>query len=198
MMLIEQTQVPEASLPVAEFRDHLQLGSGFADDGVQTPVLITCLRAAIAAVESETSKTLLQRDFKYVVSSWRDFARLELPVAPVASVGAFKIVDILGAEDDVAAGMFRLIPDYYRPVIEARGWSLPIIPDGGTAEIVFTAGFATSWAEVPADLAQAALILAAHFYDNRSAMVEGGKVLPIGVSSLLRRYRPMRILGGSK
>ena len=43
----------DVALPVAEFRDHLQLGSGFADDGMQDSVLIAQLRAALAAVQAD-------------------------------------------------------------------------------------------------------------------------------------------------
>jgi len=196
MMLIEQTEVAAEALPVAEFTDHLQLGSGFADDGLQDPVLATCLRAAIAAVEAETGKALLTRQFKYVVSTWRDFARQSLPVAPVAVVDEMSITDILGAQTIVAATHYRLVPDYFRPQVVAKGWSLPVIPQGGTAEITFEAGFGATWDKVPADIGQAVLMLAAHFYDHRSALVERGKSLPFGVSALLRRHRPVRLLGG--
>lgn len=198
MMLTEQTTVPEEALPVTAFRDHLKLGSGFADDGLQDPVLVTCLKAAIAAVESETSKALISRQFNYVVSSWRDIARLDLPVAPVTEVVSFSVTDILGSSEAVEATSYNLLPDFYRPVVQARGWSLPVIPDGGTAEISFTAGFGPAWEDLPADLAQAVLMLATHFYDNRSALGDRTKLLPRGVSSLLRRYLPVRILGGSR
>lgn len=196
MMLIEQTQVPDTALPVAEFRDHLQLGSGFADDGLQDPVLKTCLRAAMAAVESEASKALITRQFKYVVSAWRDISRQELPVAPVTAVLSLTITDILGGSELVDQGQYRLVPDFYRPYIAARGWSLPVIPDGGTAEIVFESGFGAGWDAVPADLAQAVMMLAAHFYEHRSAMAGKDRALPHGVASLVRRYRPLRLLGG--
>ncbi len=196
MMLIEQTEVAAEALPVAEFTDHLQLGSGFADDGLQDPVLATCLRAAIAAVEAETGKALLTRQFKYVVSTWRDYARQSLPVAPVNVVLSLSVTDIMDVSDVVAPTQYRLIPDYYRPHIVAKGWSLPVIPQGGTAEITFEAGFGATWDKVPADIGQAVLMMAAHFYDHRSALVERGKALPFGVSALLRRHRPVRLLGG--
>lgn len=50
MMLSEVTAVPLAALPVAEFKDHLRLGTGFADDGAQDALVEGYLRAAIAAV----------------------------------------------------------------------------------------------------------------------------------------------------
>ncbi len=69
MMLIELGQVPDTALPVSAFRDHLQLGSGFSDDGAQDAVLIAEVRAAIASVEKETGKALLERRFQS--TSWR-------------------------------------------------------------------------------------------------------------------------------
>ncbi|MEY2961928.1 MAG: hypothetical protein RLZ60_1758, partial [Pseudomonadota bacterium] len=71
MMLVEQTTVPLAALPVAEFKGHLRLGSGFADDGLQDGVLVAALRAAIAAIEARTGKILIQRDFSWTVYRWR-------------------------------------------------------------------------------------------------------------------------------
>ncbi|NHX27193.1 hypothetical protein HA397_24790, partial [Escherichia coli] len=46
MMLIEQTTVPANALPVAQLRDHLRLGTGFADDGAENALLEALLRAA--------------------------------------------------------------------------------------------------------------------------------------------------------
>ena len=198
MMLTEQAEVAAAALPVEAFKEHLQLGRGFADDGVQDPVLITCLRAAIAAVEAETGKALLSRAFKYSVSSWRDYARQALPLAPVTTVTAFRVTDILGAETMIGEDLYRLVPDYFRPSIVAKGWSLPVIPEGGTAEIEFEAGFGATWDKIPADIGQAVFMLAAHFYDNRSALTDRGKSLPHGVAALLRRHQPVRLLGGGR
>ena len=39
MMLVEQTSVPSAALPVTEFKDHLLLGTGFSGSSLQDPVL---------------------------------------------------------------------------------------------------------------------------------------------------------------
>ena len=158
MILREQTQVPDAALPVLEFRDHLQLGSGFADDGSQDAVLITCLRAALAAVEGDTGKAVYERTFSYTVSAWRDVACQTLPVAPVNAVLSVTIRDLLGSSQVVDPGQYYLAADYYTPTLRAKGWALPVIKDGGTAEIVFEAGFGPDWADVPSDMAQAVLV----------------------------------------
>lgn len=196
MMLIEQTQVSDEALPVAEFRDHLQLGSGFADDGLQDAVLRPQLRAALAAIEKETGKVTLSRRFQYVVTAWRDLSRQALPVAPVSAVQSLTITDLAGGDEVVDPARYRLRPDAHAPEVQSTGWALPTIPVGGTAEIVFDAGFGPVWADSPADLRQAVLLLAAHFYENRSASLERGGMLPFGVAALAGRYKPIRIFGG--
>ncbi|MEO0943592.1 MAG: head-tail connector protein [Pseudomonadota bacterium] len=194
MILIELTQVPDADLPVAAFRDHLQLGSGFADDGLQDAVLLPRLRAALSAVEARTGKALLEREFKLVVTAWRDLGRQVLPTAPVRSVDALTIVDLNETAETIPPAAFRLLLDAHTPSLEATALSLPIIPVGGTAEIEFTAGFG-DWAAVPGDLQQAVLLMATHFYENRSAVSSRNYALPLSVASLCRPHTPIRLVG---
>ena len=73
MMLTEETQVPQAALPVEEMKDHLRMGSGFADDGMQDGLIETYLRAAMAAIEGRIGKMLFQRRFLWVLECWRDY-----------------------------------------------------------------------------------------------------------------------------
>ena len=63
MMLIEETAIADAALPVDQFKAHLRLGTGFAEDNVQDEVLKGFLRAAIAAIEARTGKVLIERGF---------------------------------------------------------------------------------------------------------------------------------------
>ena len=46
-MLIEETNVPDAALPVAAFKAHLRMGTGFAEDTLQDAVLGSFLRSAM-------------------------------------------------------------------------------------------------------------------------------------------------------
>ncbi|PRY26213.1 putative phiE125 gp8 family phage protein [Aliiruegeria haliotis] len=196
MMLVEQTSAPATALPVADFRDHLRLGTGFADDGAENSLLETFLRAAIAAVEAWTGKVLLERDFALSLMAWRDARMQTLPVAPVSEVRAIRIIDCLDWETIVDPSKCRLQQDTHRPVVMARGSRLPTIPPQGSVSIEFTAGFGESWANVPADLAQAVMLLAAYYYEYRHEMRVGAAVMPYGVSSLVDRWRNVRILGG--
>ena len=58
-MLIEESQVLAAVLPVEDFKAHLRLGRGFAGDTVQDAVLESFLRAAISAVEAAGGKVVV-------------------------------------------------------------------------------------------------------------------------------------------
>lgn len=197
MMLTEQTSTPAAALPLAQFKDHMRLGTGFADDGAQDTLLEAMLRAALAAVEGRTGKILLSRTFLWSMTAWRGAERQALPVAPVVSVAEVRIVDRAGGVTVVDSGAYLLERDTHRPRLAAPGSGLPAIPLGGRVEVDFDAGFGAAWDAVPDDLAQAVLMLAAHYHEHRSSatMDEGG--IPLGVMALLERWRTVRVLGGA-
>ena len=196
MMLTEETPVPQAALPVEEMKDHLRMGSGFADDGMQDGLIEAYLRAAMAAVEGRIGKVLLGRRFKLVLEDWRQAGEQALPVAPVSAVVSVTVVDAAGMAVVVDAARYRLVVDMHRPKLAALGVLLPVVPMDGRAEVVFDAGFGATWAEVPVDLAQAVLLLAAEYYEVRQAGDSGQAGVPFAVQALIERWRTVRILGG--
>jgi len=198
MMLVEETTVPTSALPVAEFKDHLRLGSGFSDDGVQDAVLKNYLRAAIAAIEARTGKILIEREFSWTLTAWRDDRRQPLPVAPVNAVSAVTLLDMQGRETAVDPDRWYLKPDMQRPSLQAVGTCLPGLSTGGAVRIGMLAGFGPEWGDLPADLAQAVMLLAAHFYEYRHDVSRSTPAMPAGVIALVERYRTVRIfMGGS-
>ena len=180
MMLIEETTVPDAALPVDQFKAHLRLGTGFAEDSLQDSVLKGFLRAAIAAIEARTGKMLIERDFSWTLSAWRDRAAQGLPVAPVGAVAQVSVVDVLGSETVLDTGSYRLEADSQRPRLRPIAGLLPMVPTGGMVRIGFSAGMAPDWGGLPADLAQAVLMLAAHYYEYRSDTGLSEGVCPLG------------------
>lgn len=193
MMLIEETTVPDAALPVEQFKAHLRLGTGFGEDGLQEVVLKGFLRAAIAAIEARTGKVLISRAFTWTLRNWRDRAGQVLPVAPVVDVTQVTLIDALEVETDMAVGTYRLEPDSQRPRLRPVATFLPIVPTGGSVRIGLTAGLADDWGGLPADLGQAVLLLAAHYYEYRSETALSAGCMPFGVTSLIERYRAMRL-----
>ena len=197
MMLIEETAPAAEALPVARLREHLRLGSGFglAEDEAETAALAGFLRAAIATIEARTGKVLLTRRFRMQLDDWRDRLGQTLPLAPVNAVERIEIDDGSGTVTELPAASWRLIADMQRPMILPAGVILPNVPRLGSVTITFMAGFGDEWDAVPADLAQAAMMLAAQFYDDRS--FAGSKsALPFGVSALIERWRAVRTLAG--
>lgn len=196
MILIEETSVPTSALPVAQFKEHLRLGSGFADDGVQDGLLVGFLRSAIAAIEARTGKALLERTFAWTITRWRHPNEQGLPIAPVSAITEVTLTDRAETETTVSPERYQLRPDSHRPLLAAIGATLPTIPQGGSVRIGMLAGFGPEWSDLPADLAQAVFLLAAHYYEYRHEIQYDGGCMPFGVSALIERYRVMRLSGG--
>lgn len=196
MMVFDETTVPAAALPVQVLKDHLRLGSGFADDGMQDALIEGYLRTAMAMIEGRIGKVLMARRMRLELDEWRNQEAQPLPVAPVSMVVSVTLVDAASVSAVLPAASYRLVPDLHRPKLVGAGTLLPPVPSGGVAKVVFDVGFGASWAGVPADLQQAVLLLAAEYYEHRhdSGTQAGG--LPLGVVVLIERWRTVRVLGG--
>lgn len=196
-MLIEEAKVPDEVLPLAAFKAHLRLGTGFAENDLQEPVLKSFLRAAIATVEARTNKALLERDFSWSVTRWREAGSEALPIGPVQSITSIEIVDFEGAIQTVPPEHYSLQEAAQRPRVIARGAGFGSIRHGARAILRFRAGFAPVWDDLPDDLAQAVFLLAAHYYEYRDETSLARGCMPFGVQTLIERYRPMRLFTGA-
>lgn len=198
MRLTEETTLPAGALPLAGLKQHLQLGSSFALAPDQDALLDSHLRAALAVIEGRIAKALLTRNFLLVLEGWRDADAQALPLAPVSAVLSVQLIDAAGAVTLLDPARYRLIRDQHRPRLAGTGAALPEPGTGGRVELRFQAGFGESWADVPADLAQAVLLLAAEFYEYRH---DGGvqmAALPARVLALIEGWRQLRVLGGGR
>lgn len=196
MMLTEQTTVLAAALPIQALKDHLRLGTGFGEGGLQDGLIESYLRAAMAAIEGRIGKVLLARRFLLQLTDWRNAGEQALPVAPVTAVISVTLKDAAGTVTVIDPARYRLIPDMHRPKLVAAGVLLPLVPVDGLAEVVFDAGFGTSWGQVPPDLAQAVILLGAEYYEQRNDLGQGTVGLPFMVQTLIERWRTVRVLGG--
>jgi uncharacterized phiE125 gp8 family phage protein len=192
-MLIEETNVPDAALPVAALKAHLRMGSGFAEDTLQDAVLGSFLRAAMAAIEARTGKVLIAREFTLVVSALGAADALALTVAPVTVIADVQRVTRSGIEQLVNAGLYWLERDGHTPRLRATGASLPAPETGGELRVRFLAGYGPEWEDVPADMQQAVLMLAAHYYEYRHDTALSDGCMPFGVTSLIERYSTLRL-----
>ncbi len=197
MILTEVSAPPSEAVPVRAFAEHLRLGTGFADDGSLDAVLELYLRSAMAAIEARIGRALLSRGFLWTVTCWREESSQGLPIGPVRSVDEITLYGADGVGEDIDPAAWSLVRDSQRPRIVGRyGRRLPLVPRYGHAEIRFTAGYAETWDEVPADLSQAVMLLAASLFENRSDTGVTSGSMPFGVLVLLEAYRAVRIGGG--
>jgi uncharacterized phiE125 gp8 family phage protein len=193
MMLTEDPTQPAPAMPLAAFKAHLHLGTGLAEAGLQDDLLTGFLRAAMAAIEGRTGKILLERGFTLELVRWADPMGQPLPVAPVTAISDLLLRAPDGTQTPVLPARWRLERDLQHPCLRAAGGVLPAIPAGGSAVLHLRAGMAADWPALPADLAQAMLLLAAHFYEYRQDTGLGPGCMPFGVSSLIDRHRSLRL-----
>jgi uncharacterized phiE125 gp8 family phage protein len=198
MLLVEESLVPDAALPVAALKDQLRLGTAFAEVAEGDAYLRELLRAALAAVEGRTAKALVARAFRLTLEDWRRPDAQPLPVAPVIEVAEIRLLNRDGGEAVADPSLWRLVSDAHRPRIAATGAALPSVPAGGRAVVRFTAGFGSDWAAVPVDLRQAVLMLAAQYYEHRQGAGAEPGAMDFGVRALIERWRAVRGFGGGR
>lgn len=195
MLLKEITPAARNPVPLREFGAHLRLAHGFTDDGSEDGLLELYLRNATAMVERRTGQAMISRVHTLQVGCWDRNGHLTLPIGPVSAVDSIQFVSS-GATVDLDAADWQLQPGTARQRLTgALGGALWPIPHGSIAELRFTAGHGGTWNDVPDDLRQAVLLLAAHLYENRFGEVADGMVdgMPAGVLSIVQQHRSFRI-----
>ena len=192
MHLTELAPAAVNPVPVPEFSAHLRLANGFNDDGAEDALLALYLRTATAAIERRTGLALIRRDFRLEVARWDRGGRLVLPIGPVPAIDQLVLSGPTGS-DTVAPERYRLTPGTQRQTLTGFVGCLPGIPEGRTAVLTFQAGFGASWNEVPDDLRQAVLVLAASAYETRSGDLALDEGWPHGVLALVERWQSVRL-----
>ncbi|MEP5212658.1 head-tail connector protein [Sulfitobacter pontiacus] len=197
MIVTERTQIPDAALPLDAFKAHLRLGRGFGTENLQDALLLGFLRASLAAIETRIGKVLITRDYALTVSRWRDPAVLTLPLVPVTAVSALVSVDRDGGENLLDVELYTLESDTQSAKLRPISSCLTAISSGGHMRVEFTAGLAMDFDTLAPDLAQAVMMLAAHYYEHRDDTGLHRGCMPFGVTSLIERHRVLRLaLGG--
>lgn len=195
MILNELSAVPSGDYPIQELTDHLHLGTGFADDASQASILEAYLRSAIAAVEARTGQALFQRRFSWVVYAWISQSRQGLPISPVQIIESVRLFASNGDATLIDPAQYGLEKDSQTPHLCATSGSFPHIDKNGYVEITIEAGYGPAWSDIPKDLSQAVLMLAASFYEHRLGNNSLQSDIPFSVLSLLEPYRKLRISG---
>ncbi|MFN3261892.1 MAG: hypothetical protein ACE37J_15165 [Pikeienuella sp.] len=188
-MLIETS--PPAVTPEmdAEIAAHLRLSSGFGLD--RTTEARAAFRAAIANIEASIGLCLAPRGFVFRRRLSASTASVEAPISPVRSLtSVMRIPSDGGPAAALDLSLFTLEAGAGRTRIRSRIQFFDIL------EFTFDAGFGPEWADTPADLRRAALMLTGDMFDGRPD--DEPARAPASIGALIAPWRPLRLSAGAR
>lgn len=181
-------------MSLAEAKDHLR-ETGADQDGLIAGYILS----AREYVENATHRKMITQTLDFTIDHywpcWAYRYRIDLPIAPVASITSISYVDTTGATQTLAADQYVAVLTGSVPYIEpAYGVTWPQVRCQGAAITVrFVAGGTLS--QVPNPLMQAMRMLIGHWYNVRESV---GAVttseIPMGVEALMSPYRNSRVV----
>lgn len=201
-MPLTQTVAPAAE-PVSLTELKSQARVDISDDDTLLSGLIT---AARQMAESMMNRSLITQTWRLTLDAFpqagmsvsyvdRPYSlpgnAILLERAPIQSVTSITYKDMAGVTQTMSASDYatelngdvgRITPPF------GKIWPIPL-PQIGSVNVTFVAGYGASGASVPQPIKQAVLILATHLYQNRE-MVSYGRWadVPMSVTALLDPY----------
>lgn len=188
-MILTRTVAPsQAPISLDEAAAHLRVSSGEEDHLIEG--LIAAAVAYLDGPDGVLGRCLMAQEWQLRLSSWADPIRL--PVEPVRSV-AVSYVDAAGVVQVLdGAGYSLRQPMGCGPQLRpAHGAAWPDLGDSDLpVTVTMQAGYSEA-AAVPAPLKVAMLMLIAHWFQNREAVVVGTitSELPMAVAALIAPFR---------
>lgn len=185
-----RTAAPEATpVTVAEIKANSRI-----DHSADDTMLAILLQAAVDHFDGWTGtlgRCIVTQGWRLDLGGWPSCRTIGLPFPDVTAV-AVTYYDADNVEQTVSSSLYELLEDARGSFIRFRdGFTYPAVysdrSDG--VRVAFTAGFGNA-AAVPAAIKQAIMLLAAHWYENREATIEGTTSIeiPFGVRALTRPY----------
>jgi uncharacterized phiE125 gp8 family phage protein len=144
--------------------------------------LENCLKAARVTLEKRLDMAFVARDFRLTLDQWS--TKIVLPVSPVSTILSINVTNADLTQTLIPPALYMLVND------RLLFYAYPIDPGIKFAgiSIDFTAGFV----DVPADLKQAVMMLAVHYYENRGVLGHFAH-LPENIAVLIQPYKKVRI-----
>ncbi len=188
-----QLRAGPAQEPVSllEAKNFMRLDS--AQDDVLVSTLITAARIHI---ETTIGKVLISESWAYYLDKWPKSKTIYFPLDPIQSIEEvrFHTTDenyITLSEDDYSVDLVsnhpRLLFDGTNPAGNSKKLN--------QLEVRFIAGYGDTPEDVPADLKQALLMLAAHWFEQRDPIAFGGSFVevPRTIQALLNNYKKYKV-----
>lgn len=184
-----RTVAPAVLLTPAEAKAHLRVDH--ADDDALIAALIEAATTHLDGWSGILGRALVSQTWRQDFADFGEYLRL--PLGPVVSVSSVTYYDINDASQTAASASYSLLADDYGPYVGlVPGYTWPSVSSTRNApvSVTYVAGYGTA-AAVPQAIKQAALLLIAHWYDFREAVMAGQTPteLPFGVRALLTPFR---------
>lgn len=182
-----RTVAPAAPVvTLAEAKKHLRVSHDYDNDEIEAMVA-----AATAAIEGPNGIGIALSPQTWRLSLDHFPCEIVIPLGPVTAISSVGYVDSNG--DAATVSSFRKDLDS-SPVRlwPARDESWPaIVCEPGAVKVTFVCGYA----ETPPDLGWAIKLMVGHFYEHRESVTTDLQAieLPMGVSTILERYRVGRV-----
>lgn len=183
--LLVVSGAPSPLVTLAECKDHLEI------EHTDKDTFITALALAasqmIDGYDGLVGKAVAEQTVKYSIQT-PPSDHIHLPIFPVKSLTSVSYYDSAGNVQAIDVNNFRLIGNEDYAWLEAvEGFTWPTVFDRHDA-ITFT--LLCGFSEVPQVIKHAALMLVAHWFENREAAAEKSvKAIDFAVDALVGRYR---------
>ncbi len=189
-----QLVTPPAQEPVdlatAKAQCRISVGD---DDGL----LLGYVAAAREYCEKLCGRAFITQEWDFWLPGWPPANRIRIPFAPLQSVEYLKYTDSSETATTVDPSIYVVQPgatpgelvlrfaQIWPPIVMSPSWPI---------NVRFKAGYGDAASKVPQSIKQAILMLAAHWYENREAVVVGRTAqiaveIMFAVDALLANYR---------
>lgn len=173
-------------ITLSEAKAHVRLEADYIEEDSLLQALID---TAILTTEHRTRRALKSREETLVLDEWVN--PIQLPWWPVQAVTEITYTNPAGAEEALTGHSldFRQIPARITPYPNLQ-W-----PEAKDEPMAIRVKVQVGYADLPADLKSAALLLVGHFYENREAVVVGTAApqVPMAYEALIQPYRIIRV-----
>jgi len=177
---------------LTELKNHCRIVD-VESPGEQDSELTLLLQAAREQYEAMTGRKLLKQTWQWYLDDFPAWDYIELPHAPLISVGSLKYTDSAGVVHTLSSSEYIVdaVSPVGRIVLKEGGvWPTVNLLEANAIEITFDVGFGTAASAVPAMDKIGVRWLAAHFYENREPVAPIKlEEVPIGLQALVRLRR---------
>jgi uncharacterized phiE125 gp8 family phage protein len=187
------TDPSEEPVTLSEAKTHARV-DGSDEDSLITALII----AARQWVEQHIDTAIIDQTITAKRNGFPNSWRLYLPRTALRSVTSVDYLDSDRASQTLSTDVYAE-DTFAKPgsiyLKQDESWPTDVADEPNSVTVVYQAGIAANASEVPQPIKQAILLLVAHWYENRTAVVVGtvSSEVQFAVNALLMPYRRLGV-----